>query len=233
MKKHLQVWDLPTRLFHWSLLIAVFYSWLSVEILEDMQQHFYAGYAVLTLLLFRLVWGLVGSRHSRFHTFFFPISEIASYIKKITKVSEQNYLGHNPLGSLSALAILIVLLTQASIGLFSTDDYFFGPLAGLVSSDTMAWLTSLHLDNVNVIYGLLGLHVFAIIYYKFRKKEPLTKAMITGTKTINPNNHAATEENKPASNWLALIILILCAALVYWLSTAFLDQLPISDYDYY
>lgn len=232
MKKRIKVWDLPTRLFHWGLLAAVFYSWLSVEILEDMQQHFYAGYVVLTLLLFRISWGLVGSRYSRFRAFFFPVSEIMAYIKGITQTSNKPYLGHNPLGSLSALAIIFVLLSQASLGLFSTDDYFFGPLAGLVSRDTMAWLSSLHLDNVNVIYALLGLHVLAIIYYKLRKKEPLTKAMLTGYKATDCKQQEHSQM-KPASNLLALVILTLCAAVVYFLATAFADQLPSSSYDYY
>lgn len=230
MKRSVTVWDLPTRLFHWGLLAAVFYSWLSVEILEDMQQHFYAGYTVLTLLLFRVVWGFVGSRHSRFRSFLFPMSEIIAYAKSITAVSDKRYLGHNPLGSLSALAIILVLITQVGLGLFSTDDYFFGPLAGLVDSDTMAWLTSLHLDNVNIIYALLGLHVIAIAYYKLRKKEPLTKAMITG---IKETDAGGAEHIKPASNWRAVIVLALCAALVYWLVNAYTDLLPTSNYDYY
>jgi len=231
-QKHIQVWDLPIRLFHWSLLTAVFYSWLSVEILEDMQQHIYAGYTVLTLLLFRLVWGFVGTRHSLFRSFYYPLSEIVSYAKKFTKVTTRPYLGHNPLGSLSALAIILALLVQAALGLFSTDDYYFGPLAGLVSDDTMARLSSLHLDNVNLLYGLIGLHICAIAYYKFVKKENLTKAMIDGKKRLS-SDRQSSEPDKPASNLLALVILLVSAAFVYWLATAFAEQLPTSAYDYY
>ena len=234
MTNTVTVWDLPTRLFHWALLSAVVYSWLSVEVLEDMQQHFYSGYAVLTLLLWRLAWGFVGSRYSRFRRFFFPPRELLDYAKaffcRTARGTNTRYLGHNPLGSLSALAIILVLLIQGSLGLFSTDDYFFGPLAGLVGSDTMAQLTGLHLDNVNLIYVLLGLHLAAIIYYQVVKKESLTKAMVTGRKN---NVDDKAHQPKPASNLLALVLLLLSAGLVYWLTNAYVDLLPAADYDYY
>ena len=234
MTNTVTVWDLPTRLFHWALLSAVVYSWFSVEILEDMQQHFYSGYAVLTLLIWRLAWGFVGSKHSRFRRFFFPARELIEYAKAFfcrrARGHNKHYLGHNPWGSLSALAIILALLIQASLGLFSTDDYFFGPLAGLVGRNTMAQLTGLHQDNVNLIYVLLGLHLAAIIYYQVVKKESLTKAMVTGRKN---NVDDKAHQHKSASNLLALILLLLSAGLVYWLINAYVDLLPAADYGYY
>lgn len=199
-----------------------------------MQQHFYAGYAVLTLLLWRLAWGLVGSKYSRFRSFFFPVHEIIRYAKSLlisdASSAKKSYLGHNPLGAMSALAIIGVLLLQAGLGLFSSDDYFFGPLAGLVDSECRAQLTQLHLDNTTIIYALLGLHVAAIVYYRLVKNEPLTKAMITGQKT--PANG---EVSKPAeaSNLLALALLIACIGLVYWLVNAFTDLQPSTAFDYF
>lgn len=231
----IKVWDLPTRLFHWGLLAAVFYSWFSVTILEDMQQHFYAGYAVMTLLLFRLLWGFVGSAYSRFRSFSFPVAEILAYAKKMGAVAERPYLGHNPLGSLAALAMLLALAVQVMFGLFSTDDYFYGPLAGLVSREKMSLLTRLHLINVNVIYGLIGLHVLMILYYKFIKREPLTKAMISGYKDVRVphRQHPAVKSISPSSNLLALLLLLICVALVYYLVTAYVGLLPADDYDYF
>jgi len=232
VNKRIKVWDLSTRLFHWVLLCAVSYSWFSIEILENMQQHFYAGYTVLTALLFRLVWGVIGSTHSRFRSFIYSPREILEYLSSLKNTRPSVYLGHNPLGSLSVIAILILLLAQVILGLFSTDGYFFGPLSGLVSDDLRQALTSLHLDNTNLIYAMLALHVMAIAYYKVRKQEPLTKAMFSGYKEIGdvsqpePHNHLA-------SNTLALAVLVCCAAFVYWLVNAYVDITPAGEYDYY
>lgn len=228
MNKPSKVWDLPTRLFHWGLLAALLYSWLSVEILEDMQQHFYAGYCVLTLLLFRLVWGVIGSRYSRFRSFIFSPSQIICYVGQLS-VNEHEYHGHNPLGGLAVMAMLLVLIVQVTAGLFSNDDYFYGPLSGLVSSQVSAWFTRLHSNNIYVIYALMALHVFAIAYYQFAKNQSLTKAMITGNKDL------AKEEGgvqRQTSNLVALIVLLVCAALVYCLINVFSASIPTPDYGY-
>ncbi|RBP51196.1 cytochrome b/b6 domain-containing protein [Arenicella xantha] len=234
------VWDLPTRLFHWLLVLAVSYSWISIEILENMQHHFYAGYTVLTLLLFRVIWGMIGSYYSRLSRLVFPVSEITRYAKQLFSRSsdvainnsalndsskKSAYLGHNPLGSLSVIAILLILITQVGLGLFSTDDYAFGPLAGLVSADMRSTLTELHHDNVTLIYAILALHILAIAFYQFFKKESLTRAMVTGKKLGEPSNI-----NKIRSTWLALVVLAISIGAVYWLTTAFIDQLPQADY---
>lgn len=239
-KTKIQVWDVPTRLFHWGLVISVLYSWFSVKILEDMQQHFYAGYAVLTLLLFRIIWGFVGSHYSRFNAFLFSPSKIFTYLKTLFssgKAQQERliYPGHNPAGGLSALIMILVLTLQAALGMFSTDDYFYGPLAGLVGSDQRAWLSSLHLDNVNIIYGLLGLHLLAIIFYKWIKKEPLTKAMITGGKDVDGNSadDESTQHKKTAGNLVALAVFTVCIALVCYLANAYLDLLPAGEFDYF
>lgn len=232
MNRPSKVWDLPTRLFHWGLLVALLYSWLSVEILEDMQQHFYAGYCVLTLLLFRLVWGIIGSRYSRFRSFVFSPSQIIRYARKIF-VNDHEYHGHNPLGGLSVMAMLLVLIIQVTAGLFSNDDYFYGPLSGLVSTQLSAWFTRLHANNIYVIYALIALHVFAIGYYQFVKNQSLTKAMITGKKDLAKEQGAEQKGvQRQASNLVALIVLLVCAALVYCLINAFSASIPTPDYSY-
>jgi cytochrome b len=231
MKKFILVWDLPTRLFHWGLLLAVFYSWLSIDVLENMQHHFYSGYVVLTLLLFRLVWGFVGSYYSRFKSFRFSPVEILSYAKNLGSKSARHYLGHNPLGSISVVLMIAVLLAQATLGLFSSDDYFFGPLSGLISSKSIAQISELHLLNSNAVFAVIGLHILAIIYYKIRKSEHLSKAMISGYKQLD--DRCAEQQSKPASSLLAIAVLIVCATLVYCLATAFLEIVPSSTESYY
>jgi cytochrome b len=235
MKKMTLIWDLPTRLFHWCLVLAVFYSWLSIEVLENMQHHFYSGYVVLTLLLFRLVWGFVGSHYSRFKSFIFSPSVLLSYSKVLFSKSgskpAKRYLGHNPLGGISVIIMISTLLAQAILGLFSSDDYFFGPLSGLVSAEVIAQISELHLLNSNTVFVVIGLHVLAIIYYKIIKREPLTSAMLSGNKEL-PESDTMPESNV-ASRLLALAVIILCATLVYYLATAFLHLVPVSTESYY
>ncbi len=234
MKKRIQIWDLPTRLFHWSLVAAVFYSWFSVEILEDMQQHFYSGYAVLTLLLFRIAWGFFGSHYSRFSTMLFSPKDILDYLNNFRVSDSKPYCGHNPLGSLSAILMILVLFAQTLLGLFSSDDYFFGPLTGLVNNDMIASASELHSLNKDLIYVLIGLHLAAIVYYQLRKKQNLTKAMITGSKP-SPDSveYADVSDVKLANKLLPLVIALLCIAVVYWLATAFLDRLPTPTETFY
>lgn len=226
MTKTTQVWDLATRLFHWALVASVFYAWFSVEILEDMNQHFYAGYAVLSLLLFRLVWGFIGSYYSRIRRLFFPVSETINYAQQIfsrskDKPTEQRYPGHNPLGSLAIILMFIILSVQTGLGLFSTDDYVFGPLAGLVSEQSRSLLTKLHHTNAYLIYAIISLHLLAVGFYLVWKKTNLILPMITGTKKTTCQASYSVR-----SSWLAAVVFGLCVAAVYWLSIAFIDQLP-------
>lgn len=234
MKKMIPVWDLPTRLFHWCLCVAVFYSWFSIEILEDMQQHFYAGYAVCHLLLFRLLWGLVGSHYARFKSFPCSPTNLFNHVKDLRYSREKTYLGHNPLGSLSAILMIVVLFIQASLGLFSSDDYFFGPLSGLINSETVSMLSEWHTLNSNAVFALIGLHIAAIFYYKLRKKQSLTQAMISGEKVVlDSAEYVDLKRIKPINKLLALIIYLFCVAATYWLATAFLDRLPTLSESYY
>ena len=234
MKNLIRVWDLPTRLFHWTLAIAVFYSWFSMEVLENMQQHFYSGYVVLSLLLFRLVWGLVGSYYARFSSFPCSPRSILNYLKGLRSPKPERYLGHNPLGSLSAILMILLVLVQAVLGLFSSDDYFFGPLSGLVDSKVMTWASEMHLLNSNAVFAVIGLHIAAILYYQLIKKERLTKAMITGDKVlIDGVEYVDGQPTKPANKWLALLVFFLCVGVVYYLTTAFFDSLPSASDSYY
>ncbi len=231
MQRKIFIWDIPVRLFHWLLVAAIAYSWYAMEILEDLNQHFIAGYCALTLVLFRIVWGFVGTHYARFTNFIYPLSEVVSYFRNPSGKARKQYLGHNPAGGLSVLALLAFILIQVSTGLFSTDDYYFGPLYGLVSSATASTITEIHHLNFDIITVLIALHVAAIVFYRVVKKEKLIGAMFTGGKL------AKGEVQKPITSSkliLAAIIIGFCASGVYLLSNASIDSEESSaEYDFY
>jgi cytochrome b len=177
-----RVWDLPLRLFHWSLLICVIGAFVSVKIGGNaMRWHFYCGYAILTLMLFRIVWGFVGSHTARFSSF--PPNPAAAWRSLRGAVS--SYLGHNPTGALSVYALLCSLSVQAVSGLFSNDDIASeGPLMVKVSKELSDQITSWHKINEKIIIALVLLHLVAIVYHRYAKKERLVQAMLTGDKTL-------------------------------------------------
>ena len=173
----IKLWDLPTRLFHWLLVLLVVGAFVS-ENLEIMEWHGRCGLAILGLLVFRLVWGFVGSTYARFCHFVRGPQAIRAYLK-----GEWQGLGHNPLGALSVLSILACLGVQAASGLFANDDStFFGPLAALVSNGLSNSITDLHKAMQPVLIGLAIAHLAAIMFYVHVKKDNLLKPMLTGWK---------------------------------------------------
>ena len=213
--KRVRVWDLPVRIFHWLLVILVVTSYVTQEIGGNaMQWHFRAGYAILTLVLFRICWGFAGSRYARFSDFLHGWSRLLAYLRGR---SERVFHGHNPLGSLSVLAMLGVLLLQATAGLFSNDDIASdGPLVKYISKELSDQITGLHADiGATLLYVLVGLHVAAIFWYLLFGRENLIAPMITGDKVTNDD---AADANDGWTTWLrALVLLAACAALVYLL----------------
>lgn len=178
------IWDLPLRLFHWLLLLALAGSWITHEAgVKYMEWHMRLGYAVIGLLLFRLAWGFVGPRHARFSDFLRGPRAVGAYIRDWLAGRVQVSPGHNPLGGWSVLALLAVVAVQAVTGLFNTDDVLTtGPWHGAVSddvADTMSWL---HAVNFNLLLALSALHVAAILAYWLRLRMDLLSAMITGRK---------------------------------------------------
>lgn len=173
----IKLWDLPTRLFHWLLVAGIAGAFIT-ESADEMEWHGRVGLFILGLLVFRIVWGFVGSTYARFCTFVKGPQSIKAYLR-----GEWHGLGHNPLGALSVLAILGVLCLQVGTGLFANDDgSFFGPLARLVSDGLSHDLTELHEAGEPLILGLVGLHIAAILFYGHVKKEKLLGPMITGWK---------------------------------------------------
>ncbi len=209
------VWDFPTRLFHWLLVIFVIISLVTGNIGGNaMQYHEWSGFTILTLLLSRMVWGFVGSRESRFMTFIRGPSLVIRYATTLLRSDSTHYLGHNPLGGWSIIAMLFALLTQAGTGLFANDDIVTeGPLFDWVSKATSDWLTRIHKLNQEVIIALVSIHVLAVLFYFFFKRENLLKPMITGVKQWN----GVEPEPATGRTWMAAVIAGLAALAVYLL----------------
>lgn len=218
-KKLIRVWDVPTRLFHWSLLLLVVAAFVTGLVGGNfIVWHGWLGIAISGLLAFRLTWGLIGSTYARFAHFVPGPRRILAYLR-----GHWRGVGHNPLGALSVLALLAVLIFQVGSGLVSNDDIAFaGPLAALVSDELSAQLTGLHRQNMWVILGLVGLHLAAIVFYVHAKKDNLVKPMITGVKEV------ADASVKPAEGGglLSFVIALGVAAAVVWMATGALVPPP-------
>lgn len=210
----LRVWDLPTRLFHWALVAAVAVALLSAE-LGMLSVHMLAGETVLILVLFRLAWGVVGSQTARFADFVKGPAAILDYLKRSRAGGEPAFtLGHNPLGALMVVALLLILLVQATSGLFTSDDILVdGPLVPLAAGATVSTLSSVHRLLSDGIYVLTGLHVAAVFFYLLVKKDNLIRPMVTGRKSLPGDVAAAEPRRAPAA--LALAILAASAGLVF------------------
>ncbi|MCB2018690.1 MAG: cytochrome b/b6 domain-containing protein [Hydrogenophaga sp.] len=225
-----RVWDLPTRLFHWALATCVVGLIVTGNVGGNwMSWHGRLGYAVLTLLFFRLAWGFVGGHWSRFGNFIYGPSTILNHLRGNGRPEHQ--VGHNPLGMLSVFALIAVLFLQVGSGLFSDDEIAFtGPLAGLVSGDWVSQATSYHKKlGKLILIVLVTLHLGAIGYYRLIKKENLVRSMILGDKEV-PSPVAASNDSL-SHRLLALALLVVCALAVYFI-VALGDGAPaVSSFD--
>ena len=213
-----RVWDLPTRAFHWLLAACVIGSVISAKIGGNaMLWHFRLGYVVFTLILFRLIWGVVGGRWSRFASFFYAPSTTLRYLRGQSRPGEHLDVGHNPLGAFSVFGLLAVLAAQVGSGLFAEDDVSnIGPLNKFVSGATSEWLTHWHRRYGQwLVITLVLLHVAAILYYLLRKKQNLVRPMLSGDKPLPRDVPASADHGR--SRALAALLVAGCAALVAWL----------------
>jgi cytochrome b len=213
-----RVWDLPTRLFHWTLAVLVVLLYATGEYgLLDMTWHFWLGYVVLALLIFRVLWGIFGSQTSRFDDFVRGPFAVAAYVRSLFSTNKQASIGHNPLGGWSVLALLVCVLVQAVSGLFATDEIDTdGPLVPRVSMYTVKLMTRVHHWTENVLLALVGLHVVAVLLYLLLKHENLIAPMINGRKNLPQSSQL-----RFASEWLALALFVLAiagVALLLWLA---------------
>lgn len=212
-----RVWDLPTRLFHWLLALAVIGLVVTAKIGgAAMTFHFRLGLFVLGLLLFRLLWGLVGGRWSRFANFFYAPWTILRYLRGGSRPGEHHEVGHNPLGSLSVFAMLLLLMVQVSTGLIADDEIAnVGPLNKYVATATGLAATSWHKTFGQwFIIGLVVLHIAAIVGYLVVKKTNLVRPMLSGDKLLPESAPAARDD--AATRGLALVLALVAGAVVAW-----------------
>ena len=212
-----RVWDLPTRLFHWALALLVVVLVVSGTVGGLwMEWHLRAGMGVLALLLFRLVWGVIGGHWSRFANFLYSPSRMLRYLRGDGQALDE--VGHSPAGALSVWAMLLVLGVQGVIGLFAYDDIAFsGPLAHLVSNDTVSTLTGLHKLAKPLIISLVLLHVGAIVFYRVARKRNLVGPMLLGDKQLPPGTPASRDS--AGTRLLALLLFAACAGFMVWVSS--------------
>jgi cytochrome b len=203
------VWDLPVRLFHWLLAALIAFSWWSVEY-DHTGWHIWSGCAILTLLIFRMLWGFVGSSTARFSSFIRGPASVWAHLR-----GRWNGIGHTPLGALSVVALLLAVSVQVGLGLFAEDEdgIFMGPLAKLVSSDTSDTVRDIHALWFYVVLGLIVLHVLAILYYRLFRGQKLTKPMITGRAELS----LGTEPMRPGKWWLAVICVGIGLGITRWI----------------
>jgi cytochrome b len=188
MVERVRVWDLPIRLFHWALVLLVPALWATHE-LDMMDVHILLGEVALGLVLFRLIWGLIGSSTARFAGFLRGPSAVLAYLR-----APGGAFGHNPLGGWSVVAMLLVLAVQVGLGLFASDEDGLetGPLSHRVSYESARTLAERHETCFYVLLGLIALHLAAILYYRFAKHEDLVTPMITGSRKAPLSGEAMT-----------------------------------------
>ncbi len=209
------VWDLPVRIMHWTLVLAVAGAWATQEIEGDwFKYHVWCGYVVLVVAATRVAWGFLGTRHARFSGFVRGPAAVLGYARALVRNEPVRHAGHNPLGALMVLALLAMLLTQALTGLFANDQILStGPLFGYVTAATSDRLTTIHKQLFDLLTIAIALHVTAAFVYLFVKHDDLIRPMISGRK---PGSAVAPEDRIARSrSWLAALVGFALAAALY------------------
>lgn len=217
--KRVLIWDLPVRLFHWVQLALFVALFVTAEILDDkIELHAKLGIALLVLILFRLLWGIMGSSYARFSQFLKGPRTVLAYLPNLTSKESRIEAGHNPLGGWMVMALVLLVLTQSVLGLFANDDVMFeGPLAYLVSENTSNFLTGLHEDVFHILLPLVALHIVAVIWHKLSKGDNLVIPMFTGYKSLPAGSQV--EETRGGGLVRAAVLFSTCAVIVYTLLT--------------
>jgi cytochrome b len=210
----LKVWDLPVRLFHWAIVLLIVAAWLSQE-LDQMELHMWIGRTILSLLLFRILWGFIGSDTARFGKFLRNPALALRHLRYLRRREPDEEIGHNAAGGWMVLLMLLLLGVQAATGLFSNDDgNTEGPLMHLVGKDRSDALSHIHSLNFTLIEGAIVVHVLAIAAYALLKRQDLVRPMISGKKMLPPDAMAP----RLASLRLALVTLVVAVAVVIWVT---------------
>ena len=165
-----RVWDIAVRLFHWSMVLAFGFAYISADLWGKL--HEYSGYVIMGLIGFRIIWGLIGTTHARFTNFIFKPATVIAYIRDIRAGTAKRYIGHNPAGGAMVVALLVALATITATGFAMTTNAYWG----------VEWVEDLHEFAANGTVLLIALHVGGVILASLQHKENLVKAMITGKK---------------------------------------------------
>jgi len=218
--RRMKVWDLPVRLFHWSIAVLILAAWLSQEF-NRMDVHVWIGYTILTLLLFRIVWGFIGSDTARFRLFLKSPASAFRHLAHIRRREPDLGIGHNAAGGWMVLVLLVLLAVQVGTGLCANDQIeTYGPLSERVGQDWSDWLSQVHAANFVAIEVAVLLHVAAVFAYMLLKGQNLIRPMITGRKRLP----ADTRPPRMRGSLLALALLAvsggIVAAVVLWGSGA-------------
>jgi cytochrome b len=211
-----QVWDLPVRVFHWTLVAAIIAAFITNRLgVSYFKYHVWCGYAVIVLVLFRIVWGFVGTRHAKFWNFVCGPAVTLRYAIGLLRGRELHHAGHNPLGAWMVVALLIALGIQAVTGLFGNDEIInVGPLYGYVSKELSLQLTSLHRHLFYWIIAAVAIHVLAVIAHHAFGHGNLLRAMITGRKP--QDSVSETDGITSSCTWLAVLLTIALAVGLAW-----------------
>lgn len=206
----IRVWDLPTRLFHWALVVLVI-AMVATGMTGKLDLHMTLGQVVLALVLFRLIWGFAGNRYARFSDFVAGPMAGLRYIGTLFGRPGPAYVGHNPVGGWAVLAMLALLLLQAGTGLFTSDDIVTdGPLYSRVAGSTSALLSTVHRLAIWGLLAVIAVHLLSNVFYLAVKKENLITPMVTGRKQA-----PATADAPGGHPLLALGLLVLCLVIVF------------------
>jgi cytochrome b len=217
MAIRVRVWDLPTRLFHWVLVVCIVCLFITGYRGGDvMPWHARFGYAVMTLLIFRIVWGFVGGRWSRFASFFYSPASVVAYLRG--RSHPDHLVGHNPLGAGSVFAMLLVLAAQVATGLIGDDEIAFtGPLNRFVATASGLRATWYHKSIGQwLLVALVVLHVAAVLFYLLKKRQNLVRPMLTGDKEVETQAISARDDAR--TRVAALVIIAIAAGIVVWVA---------------
>jgi len=216
LSDRVRVWDFPTRAFHWMLVVLIGWEWATSDLGGNwMTYHMWGGYLVLCLVLFRLLWGFIGSTTARFSAFLCSPHRTWRYVRTLKSGSHDGGYGHNPLGGWAVAAFLLSLSVQVGTGLFATDDILTaGPLNPLVRNRTADFLTLVHKVNFDILLGLIVIHVLAVALHKLVGGKNLVRPMITGHAS---QKMAAGEPKLAFAASLTGILALTVSAFVAWL----------------
>lgn len=213
--REMKVWDLPTRIFHWAMAVLVLTSWISGEN-GYFTVHLYSGLTLLTLVIFRILWGFFGSDTSRWRAIIAAPGRVMDYARRFFSRGSDEYVGHNPLGGVSVIALVLLLAAQVGTGLFAQDIDFImaGPLTDLVAFDTGRLFAEIHHIIFGVFMSLVLVHVAVVLFYLFYKKRNLIRAMITGWQKFSDDGPATPPTLVPWFRGVAVAAIAIGLAMV-------------------